>query len=785
MATALADTFSTRPDHRQRLWQVPLFLVGVAAFVGTYQGWLPLASRDPSSAFRRDLAELHRVLGKQSPDLNSIKAHLEQVAGEVKEFPEQAAAAHFALGTGYMRLAELSADPAESLNYWMLTKQHFDEVRPDQLADPADGARLRFRAAKARAATPWSKAAQAELDATRRILLTPPYGEESGEGHRLAAELGLRLVPPDLTQAKTSFTAYIADSGIATPPASIARAKLRLSEVYRQLGNVEEAKKWLAQIGTDAPTDVLRITKAQLARIRMDEGDFPGARREWEVLLALPGLPNDLKRSATYHVGVCLLSNKPPDPVGATRRFEEAVQTEGVERAAAAVRLADLRLHEDSAARRKDAAGLLALAVKGITGPGEYPKNALIPIHDVQAEFEAAIQALTAEGAFEEAAAVAEAYQSVAAAGRNKEKRAEVFTAWGVALKKSKGDAAPKFMAAAAEYAALAALRSAETDKADLFRKAAELHRQAGDVHGAVAALEQIVKLPKLPDDVSGPFWIQFAEALLAVNRPDDALIAFQKAILTNSSAAIAARYRVARHMIESRDDKKIEFGIALMDQVAKLEKVATPAEQAMHERALVDVAHAYIQQAKFAEAEARLSKQINLYPIGDEAGLGKLLLGVCLLQRADPRAKPQAADPKKNRDDALRLFQEVVDGVKKRAEAKRSADRDLWLRTQASLRILQCYQQMSRPYDVLKDGEAMRREFAGTANELIVLSLMYHAFKLLDKPESVLGIHAQMREVFDKIKEKPGVFWQPVGEYSREYWEKTWFQPPDEPKKK
>jgi hypothetical protein len=125
------------------------------------------------------------------------------------------------------------------------------------------------------------------------------------------------------------------------------------------------------------------------------------------------------------------------------------------------------------------------------------------------------------------------------------------------------------------------------------------------------------------------------------------------------------------------------------------------------------------------------------------------------------------------------------VDGVKKRAEAKRSADRDLWLRTQASLRILQCYQQMSRPYDVLKDGEAMRREFAGTANELIVLSLMYHAFKLLDKPESVLGIHAQMREVFDKIKEKPGVFWQPVGEYSREYWEKTWFQPPDEPKKK
>ena len=265
MATALADTFSTRPDHSKRLWQVPLFLVGVAAFVGTYQGWLPLASRDPSSRVppRPGRSPSRPRQAKPRPQFHQGPSGASGRRGE--GIPGSSAPAHFALGTGYMRLAELSADPAESLNYWMLSKQHFDEVRPDQLADPADGARLTFRAAKARAATPWPKASPAELDATRRMLLTPPYGEESGEGHRLAAELGLRLVPPDLTQAKSSFTAYIADSGIATPPASIARAKLRLSEVYRQLGDIDGAKKWLAQIGTDAPTDVLRITKAQLA----------------------------------------------------------------------------------------------------------------------------------------------------------------------------------------------------------------------------------------------------------------------------------------------------------------------------------------------------------------------------------------------------------------------------------------------------------------------------------------------------------------------------------------
>lgn len=78
----------------------------------------------------------------------------------------------------------------------------------------------------------------------------------------------------------------------------------------------------------------------------------------------------------------------------------------------------------------------------------------------------------------------------------------------------------------------------------------------------------------------------------------------------------------------------------------------------------------------------------------------------------------------------------------------------------------------------MLKDGDTLRREFTGTADELIVLSLMYHAYKQLDKPEGTFAIHAQMREVFEKLKDKPGAFWAKDGEYSRNYWEKVWFQP-------
>lgn len=776
MATATTTTSRIRPDPTQRLWQVPMFLIGLAAFACAYQGWLPLGPRDSARDFRTDIAALGLLATKQNPDLNELKANLSRVATAADSFPENAPEAHFALGTGYVRLAELTSDLAEAQTSWTLAKQHFDAVRSEQLPDSSDGPRLAYRAAKARAAVPAPNATMAELDLTRRLLLSMPFGEDAGEGHRLAAELGLRLVPPDLQQAKSSLIAYISETGLATPPASLARAKLRVSEVHRQLGDVEGAKNWLAQIGPDAPPDVLPTAKAQLARIRMDEGDYSGARREWEVVLAIPTLPPALKPSATYHLGLCLLSNKPPDPVGAARRFEEASKSEGPEGFAASVKLAELRLKSDDAARRKEAAFYLNSAAKGIAAPGEYPRNALLPIQEVQAAFESGVQVLALDGAFESAVAVADSYKSVATAGREREKRAETLAAWGLSLQKAGGEAGPKFNAAADDYAALANVRIVEADKADLFRKAASLYRQGGKPAAAIGVYEQAIKLPNLSDEVGGPIWIEYAETLLSANRPEEALKALQVTMLKDGPASTAARYRVARWLIDSRVAAKVEFGVALMDQVATAETVK-PAEREMHERALVDVAHAYIQKGNFAEAEARLEKQVKLYPSGGESGLGKLLLGVCLLQRADARAKPPTPNPAKNREEALRLFKLVVVEVEVRAKENRPIERDPWLKTQANLRVLQTYQQMARPFDVLKDGDALRREFAGTADELIVLSLMYHAYKQLDKPEGTFAIHAQMREVFEKLKDKKGAFWAKNGEYSQEYWEKVWFQ--------
>ncbi|MBX9581711.1 MAG: hypothetical protein K2X87_15520, partial [Gemmataceae bacterium] len=726
----------------------------------------------------RDLATLQAAADRPAPDPGELKAALARVAGAAEAYPEQAPAAHFALGSGWVRLAELTGDLGESRNHWVLARQHFDALRPDQLADQSSHPRLAYRAAKARAATLAPDAPPGDIELLRALLAVPPAGEEPGEARRLIAELSLRLNPPDVKQAKNSLSLYLAETGLATPPAAVARARLRLGEVHHALGEADAAKKWLSQVGAEAPPDVAAPARALLARVRMAEHDWAGAAKDWEAARAVRhGLPPDKVAAAAYHLGVCKLAANPADPVAAAKLFEEAARGPEPEAPAADVRLADLKLKSPDPARRKEAVGLLAAAVKGVKGAADYA-NPLVPVHDLRAAFEQAVQVLAADGAFEPAVAAAEAYRAVAAGGRDREKKAEALAAWGAHLQKVNADGGPKLAAAAAEYVALADGRTVETDQADLLRKAAGLYRQAKDGPAALAALDRVVKLPNLPDDVSGPAWADYAEGLLAANRPDDAVKAFRQAMASAAPTATATRHQLARRLIGTRDPRRVPLGMELLIQVASAERV-TPAEQGVHERALVELAHERIRANDFADAEARLRKQLTLYPTGPEADLGKVLLGTCLLQRSDPKASPRVPDPAKAREEALGLFQQVVDDADARKAANRSADRDGWLRTRARLGVLHAQLKLMRPRDVLVGGDQLRRELSGEVEELFVLNLMYHAYKQQPGGDSgAAAVRDQMRELFDRLKDKPGSFPAASGEYSRAYWEKVWFAP-------
>ncbi|MBN9119138.1 MAG: hypothetical protein J0I06_08255, partial [Planctomycetes bacterium] len=750
-------------DPTKHLWQLPVLLLGIVVFVSTWQGWLRVGAAGPNETFERDVNALRAEYEKAGPDPVELKTRLNKVAGGVETHPELGPLARFHLGSGYVRLAELTAAQDEARGYWMLARQHFELVSDRQLRDPTDVPRLKFRAAKAQAAVglpPDAPTAEIVLLAT--VLSNPPPGEEAGETHRLVADLALRVNPPNVTQAKLSLTQYLTATGFATPPSSLARARLRLGDLYLYEKDYEQARKWLEQIGADAPPDVLAPAKALLARVLMAEGNFPGAATEWELLRAAPNVHTSLRLTAAYQLAVCKLKLREAE--AARPLFEEAARGDGPEAPAAAIQLADLHLRGADPARHRLAADLLAGAVQGVSRPSDYDPS-LVPLNELQAAFELALTTLLADGAYEQAQRTAEAYKAVCAPGRDREKRAEVFGAWGTALKKKKdgGDPKPKFKAAADEFAGLAAFQPKTEGKLDMLRRAASYYRQADEPATAAARLQEALKLPEIPEPTLAPLWVELADALLAAGRTDDVLRIFNKIMSEGDKRlATATRYRLARQFTDTRHPGLVPLGRALFEQIAKQQNVSA-AEREYHERALTELANAMIREGNFADAEARLRTQIGLYPNGPEAGLAKLLLGVCLLQRAAaPNVQP--ADVTRMRNEAVTTFKQLVaecDAAERRNG--KLTEREAWLRLQAALRVLQTYQQMRTPRDLLFEAAPLLERHRGTVEELIILSLVYHAFKQLGDPGKALDTRDRMKEVFDKLP--PSAFTADKGE--------------------
>ena len=181
-----------------------------------------------------------------------------------------------------------------------------------------------------------------------------------------------------------------------------------------------------------------------------------------------------------------------------------------------------------------------------------------------------------------------------------------------------------------------------------------------------------------LPDASIGPVWAELADALLAADRPAaDVLKAFNEAMAAAGLVSTTTRYRLARQFADGRDPRLAPLSRELFRQIAQQEVVSTT-EQEFHERALVELAHDHIRAGNFPEAEVWLRKQLELYPSGAEAPLGRLLLGVCLIQRpsATLPSPPDAATAAKLRDEALKCFKQIVaetdDVLKRDRKARR-----------------------------------------------------------------------------------------------------------------
>ena len=408
------------------------------------------------------------------------------------------------------------------------------------------------------------------------------------------------------------------------------------------------AKNRLQQIGIDSPPELVAPAKILLARIIMKEAqpDWLGAARELEAMRALPNVAPALRLVGAYHLGVCKLNTREPE--AAAKFFEEAVKGDGPEAQAAAVELAELYLNatgeKGSPQRAKHVAAveLLATALKGVT---ESSNSAVTPTSAPRtsrrsSNWGSPYSPRTRRST--PALRMIEVYAPLSAPGRDREKRAEVLTAWAVVA-----PAAERRLQAEGRRRRRRSTRPSPPCSRPRPRRQTSTAAPRGctgsraNAAKAVETLQKLLQLPQLPDAVTGPAWADLADALIAAKRPDEVWAAFNQIMATATPVSTATRYRLAAQFVETPQPAVRGAGPAALraDRQAGDGRRARSSE--FHELALSELAHELI-KAEQLRGGGGLAAEADsaLYPTGPEAGLGKLFLGICLLaaRRRDAR---------------------------------------------------------------------------------------------------------------------------------------------------
>jgi TolA-binding protein len=443
------------------LWQVPVFFVGVVALVTACLTRSLLVGPDPARQLHRDLAEARRLLERDVNDPEGALRYAQQAVDNLASDPEQAAEAYFLLGSAYLRIAEQTAlpdgkDKERAGKYWREARRWLQEAERRGLSGE-DSNRLHYRLAKIAFHLGDDPGQVVEL-----LKASVDVADDRAEALTLLSQAYLRLNPPNLKEALKANKKLreevprIGEDVLG--PAKLAGAKLLL-----QLNQRDEARKTLEKISNHAPPAILAEKNMLLAGIYQEEQKWKEAAELWRAVLDEKLVPLTEAGGVLYNLGVCyrrLDQNR-----AAAEAWSDCMRrSQGEEGQAAALALAELRLHE---ANPKPGVALLAEAVAKVRKPADW-KNTLMSLASVQELFEQAMTIYRQANLFELAVRTAELYERVADPPKAQLRRAELNCEWAKILQQS-----------ARANKEEEARKKEETTADALLRQAAEAHAEA------------------------------------------------------------------------------------------------------------------------------------------------------------------------------------------------------------------------------------------------------------------------------------------------------------------
>lgn len=605
-------------DRSRRLWQVPTFLVGLAALVALWHSGDRLRPAVPDQ-YKRALLALRPAVDRA--DVDQIQSALRRLP-KADPPPDLLAQVRYVVGSAYVALAEANPAGPEAADHWAAARKQLEPAADDDALAPPDQKKLRYRLGRVWANTPGTDPART-IEALTRYL---PDGDNPAEGHRLLTELHLAAAPPHEAAARDHLREFLTHAPTRADARTLNQARLRLAELHLKLNEPEEAQKVLDRVGPDAPPEVFAAARLLLARQRQAENDWAGAATLWEQVRDLRA-GTDAQRAEAL-VRLAEAYTRLGRPGDAERAAAGVSKSDGPASRAAAFRMAEAKLKEPAAP-----AAAIAAALETAFGGGDAAAvRKLVPMADARRVCTDAVTRAREAGDYPNALRVVKAYAAVAEQGHDRVLAAECQAAWAEAAPPD--EARAHFRAAAAAWAAAATAETNPVERGDRLRRSAGLHLKGEDRPAALAVLgEWATRLGDDPGDKAGPAWTELGDAYLAAGDRDQARRAFQTAADRPGPARARARVRSANLLIEIDPGR----AAALLKDVAEGPPGDDPAA---HEEAVYALGEALLMQKQWPLAEARLRAALQTYPASPRAARGRYQFGQVFRQRASVEAR-------------------------------------------------------------------------------------------------------------------------------------------------
>ncbi len=795
MATDTAR--STTPPAARHLWQVPAFLVGVAAAVAAPA--VRSHFTDSACAAECHLRDARKALDQSPPDLAAAARQADRALALADRYPQFAGEAHFLAGSAHLRLADEPG--SDALRERQQARLHLEQADQHGVPD-ADKPRLAYRLAKVGLLLGGDPAKAVEL------LAKSADADDPAEGYGLLAEAYTRLKPPDLGKALEAAKLQLDRALRTSDPKAQAAARFRLGGLHLQVKNVKDGRQMLSRVGTEAAPEQFYAARVMLAESYEESQEWANAARNWDQARQDPKLTGPAKGKVLYHLGRCLALEGRPNAVPV---LEEVAALGGDEGQAAGLRLAELKLDTDPTA----AVAALAAALQGVHGPDDY-RNPLVPADDARPIVERAAQVAREKGDWELARKAVEVYAKVARPGKDDELAGQVIEAQArAAIEKAKADATDQapaleeqardlFRQAAAAYERAAGKAADPPEQGAWLWQSAQLALKAGQPQRAQEVLVRAAERDgALGPDKQAEAWLLIANTYHQNQQYKEARAYYQKCLTAPGVYALKARLGLARiDLAEKRFD---EADQALQD-VLKAVRESTQPDAELQEQALFALAEAAYQRQgaikeelrEYGTATERLRGAIAQYPDGPGAVPARVMLGLCYWNEARMKNRPLertaaggpvlTEDERRNyerqRDDFLRKAAEQYEKVEEQLLARQRAggrlsDEEATFLKQASFWGSDCYFWLRKYDEASRRYGALALRYQGRPEELIAMSQTMQTYVYMGQPDKVPGVLKRMREALDRIPEP--AFDRRLPTHNRDYWEK-WLKAATQP---